>query len=108
MDVIKRHTDIDNTETCPKCDTIMKRLIAGGSCFIGEKVEDAEYNPGLGCVTKNKKHRDEIAKSRGLYEVGNEDMGKLSDKMDTERKKKLAGNYDDLDKWWHNEKRIEI
>lgn len=107
-DIIKSVKEIDNKEACSYCDTIMTRLVVGGVGFTGEKVEDAEFNPGLGCVTKNKKHRAEIAKSMGLVEVGNEDMGKITDTMNKEREKKLASRYDGLEKWWHNEKRIEI
>ena len=40
--------------------------------FINAKVEHAEYNPGLGCVVKNRTHRAELARQRGLVEVGND------------------------------------
>ena len=39
---------------------------------IGAKVENAEYNPAFGQVVKNKNHRNELAKQRGLIEIGNE------------------------------------
>jgi hypothetical protein len=35
------------------------------------------YNPGLGCWTKNQKHASQIAKARGLVEVGDEPVEKL-------------------------------
>lgn len=47
--------------------------------IIGAAVENAEYNPGLGCVTKSKRDREEQAKRRGLVEIGN-DFGS-ADKM---------------------------
>lgn len=40
--------------------------------FINARVEHAEYNPGLGCVVKNRTHRAELARQRGLVEVGND------------------------------------
>jgi putative FmdB family regulatory protein len=56
-----------------QCGLMAERtIIFSNQQFIGTKVQHAEYNPGLGVVTKNKQHREEIAKRKGLEEVGNE------------------------------------
>jgi len=107
-DIIKSVDDIENVELCPICDTIMDRLIVGGSCFMGEKIEEAEYNPGLGCIVNNKKHRDEIAKRKGLIEIGNEDPQKIQSGYDKAREKKLASTYDGIHEFWQKDNRIEI
>ena len=39
---------------------------------MGTKVTSPEYNPGLGCVVKNKRHKDYLLKSKDLVEVGND------------------------------------
>jgi len=70
IEVIKSISEYDSREDCPKCNSEMQRLIKAGY-FLNEKVEEATYNPGLGCVVKNRKHRNELAKQRGLIEVGN-------------------------------------
>jgi len=74
FDIIKPYKEIDRNEQCD-CGAVLDsscRRIGGGTYFIGEKVEDAEYNPGLGCIVKSKAHRRQICKERGLIEVGND------------------------------------
>ena len=70
--------------------------------FSGTAVQNAEYNPGLGCVVKNKAHRDELAKRKGLVEVGNDFKGgegmqkhfdKKRDEAREERWNKDPGDY---------------
>jgi len=86
----------------------MQRLVVGGSLFMNEKVEDAEFNPGLGCITRNKKHRAEIAKSRGLEEIGNENPDKIEKALTKEREERLEKRHDGIHDWWQKEKRVSI
>lgn len=76
-------SDYDRNTPCPDCGKVGKRVFVRNGMFTGEKVEDAEYNPGLGCVTKNSKHRAQIAAERGLVEIGNEKPADV--KRDAER-----------------------
>ena len=69
-EAFKSIKEYDGQDPCPGCGNIGERVFSSDIQFIGASVESAEYNPGLGCVVKNKKHRDEIAKSRGLVEIG--------------------------------------
>jgi hypothetical protein len=59
---------------CPKCQASDNhRFIAGTRFFIGASDWDkAEYNPALGCVTRNAQHRRQIARDRGVEEIGND------------------------------------
>ena len=71
-----RISEIDDTKVnCTKCGSLLNsshRKISSRQFFYGAKVEDAAFCNALGCVVKNNKHRQQIAKSRGMIEVGNE------------------------------------
>lgn len=99
FDVIKSVRDIDVNEYCPSCgDPGERQFIPSRVYFSSTSVQNAEYNPGLGCVTKNAKDRDEIAKRKGLVPVGN-DYGsgeKMQKEFDTKREEKLAKRYEDI------------
>jgi len=88
-DVDKSMKDATRTEHCPQCGNPMERVWTRTQ-IIGAKVQNAEYNPALGCVTKSAYHRAEVAKKKGLIEVGN-DYGsgeKLQQKFETDRREK--------------------
>jgi len=73
FDVVKPIKDFDLKHTCSECDCEDTSIVISSKIHhIGAKVQNAEFNPGLGCVTKSKQDRQEIAKQRGLIEVGNE------------------------------------
>lgn len=57
---------------CPKCFGDGTRFISHRQSFYGEKVEDSYFCPALGTIIKNKNHRNQIAKSKGLEEIGND------------------------------------
>jgi hypothetical protein len=61
-------------------------------------VQHAEYNPGLGCVVKNKYHREELCKEKGLKEVGNDfSTGtKMLESFDKAAQEKRKRKWDDL------------
>lgn len=78
-----------NSPQCSKCgsiDTSLPEIRDMGTCDIQlmgiSDWDSAEYNPGLGCVTRSRKHREQIAKERGLIEVGNEDVHRVSQMQD--------------------------
>jgi hypothetical protein len=71
--VIKSVSEIDREERCEACDSpAARQFVPSRVYFSGASVQDAEYNPGLGCVVKNKHERQEIAKRKGLVELGND------------------------------------
>lgn len=81
---------LDPSCQCPTCDckcTSENRDYSKIKIQLsGTKVESSEFNHGLGCVVKNKKHREEIAKQKGFVEVGNDYSS--GQKMQTEFEKK--------------------
>ena len=92
FDVIKSYKDIDRNENCPGCGEFAVREFVPTRVHIhGAKVEHAEYNPALGCVVRDKKHRSEICKERGLVEIGNDwtSPSAMVDKDDKDRAAKL-------------------
>ena len=73
FDVVKSVKDIDVNEFCPHDGAPAERVFVPTRVyFSGATVTHAEYNPGLGCVVKNKAHKDDICKRRGLVEIGND------------------------------------
>lgn len=97
FDVLKPARDMDVNEFCPDCGSPAERKFVPSRVYItGASVEHAEYNPGLGCVTKNKRDREEQAKRRGLVEVGNDYSSgeKMQTTFDTARTEKLNKRYE--------------
>lgn len=88
---IKAYSEDSNCQ-CPSCDTkctVQNRDFSRLKVHLtGTQVESAEFNPGLGCVVKSKKHREEIAKKKGYVEVGNDFNSGEKMQTDFEKKKK--------------------
>lgn len=97
FDVIKPVAELDRAESCAKCGATASRKFVPSRLFLSKTaVQHAEWNPGLGCVTKNARHREEIAKRRGLVEVGN-DYGsgqKMADTFDKAREAKFKERWE--------------
>lgn len=99
FDVIKSVKDIDVNEFCPDCEAPAERqFVPTRVYFSGTQVQHAEYNPGLGQVVKSKYERQELAKRKGLVEVGNDfKSGESHQKeFETERARKREKAWDDL------------
>jgi len=95
-EIIKSIKDYDAKDPCPTCGNIGRRHFSTQIFFTGTKSEDAEYNPGLGTVTKSKKHRDELAKRMNLVELGNEKPETVHNIFDKSREEKRKKAYDDI------------
>jgi len=89
VEVVKSMHDAARVEHCIICDNVMERLWNAPQ-IIGAKVEEAEFNHGLGCVTKSKNHRNEIAKRKGLIEVGTTKTDTIHKESEYTLKKKLS------------------
>lgn len=92
-----RDYDRDPSSTCPHCQQRCGSLDRDFShcrpTFTGTAVVSAEFNPGLGAIVKNKYHKTEIMKRKGVVEVGNdfgggEKMQKSFDKTRQEARDK--------------------
>lgn len=99
--MIKSVREIDSPEACPSChESAVRQFVPRRTYLNGTSVENYEYNPGLGCIVKNSKHRKEIAKSRGLEEIGNEPLEKIHKKFDSDRVEKREKAYEQALKGW--------
>ena len=87
----------DEPTTCPKCQAPGERgisLPAPVSVTAGDW-NRGSWNPGLGCYTKSWKHGRQIAKSRGLEEVGDSNPDTLYKANEQAREEKRAARWAD-------------
>jgi len=89
FDITKDYRDAARLEYCLVCGNLLKRLWTRTE-IIGAKVEEAEFNHGLGCVTTSKNNRNEIAKRKGLVEVGNTKTETIHKESEYTLNKKLS------------------
>jgi putative FmdB family regulatory protein len=94
-EVIKSIHAYNGKDPCPLCGNIGQRIIRP-VVFYGEKVQNAEYNIGLGKITKNKQHRDELAKRMNVTEIGNEKPELIHKKFETDRAEKNKKSWDEV------------
>ena len=96
-DVVSTVADRDSPSPCPACSASGARQItipnidktaAGGW-------NQQSFNPGLGCWTKNQKHASQIAKERGLIEVGNEPPENMIKAAERQREETRQARWDD-------------
>lgn len=84
-------------EICPDCGNPSPQNFS--RCrphFTGTKIEDAEFNIGLGRITKSKRHREELAKQLGAIEIGTEKPEKVHEHFDQQRETKRKKAYEEL------------
>lgn len=93
FDVVKTVSEIDNPEYCDKCGSKGERFIGRTHFYGASDWDKAEFNPGLGCVTRNSKHRAEVAKRLGLQEVGNDYQTPDKWISETDAKRKRESEY---------------
>ena len=96
FEVIKPISEYNSPEKCEKCKKSAIKLVSSGIFFTGTKIEDAEWNPGLGIITKSKKHRDEIVKRKNLIEIGNENPDTIHKHQDKAREEKRRRSWEDV------------
>lgn len=101
-EIVKSMHDSSRIEKCSTCNTVLRRIYTTFQT-IGTSVQNAEFNHGLGCVVKNKYHREELAKQRGFVEVGN-DFGS-GEKMQQHFEKR---KQEEKEKIWEDPKSFEI
>lgn len=88
FEVIKSVAEIDRPEKCEKCGLPAGRYIGRTHFYGASDWDKAEWNPGLGMVTRNARHRKDEAKARGMEEIGNESPDKMHDHFEKQRKEK--------------------
>ncbi len=96
-DNAKRIEDRDELEPCPNCKAPAVRQITKANFNGAADWNCQTYNPALGCYTKSTKHARDIAKSRGLEEVGTtppETLHKMYDKQRQEKRERVWADAD--------------
>lgn len=78
------------------CGKKAKKIFSSQIHFIGTKIENAEFNVGLGAITKSKRHREELAKRKGLIELGNEKPETVHKVFDTQREDKRKKSWEEI------------
>lgn len=108
-----QNPDAEITESAAKCSKcrlklgldqekllkLMSKLSQNSkNLLIGGKVQNAEYNPGLGCVVKNKRHKNEILARKGLVEIGNDFSSgdRMQDSYEKKKKEELESKWKDV------------
>lgn len=96
--MVKSVKDIDRNENCTKCGEFAIREFLPERIHLSKtRVTHAEYNPGLGAVVKNERHKDYLMKSKGVEAIGN-DFGsgeKMQKEFETARAKKIEKVWDE-------------
>lgn len=101
FDVIKSAKEMDAPENCAQCGTISTRqFVPSRVYFNNTKVHHPEYNPGLGAIVRDPNHRKELAKIKGVEEVGNESIESLHKHHDKKREDNRESAWADADKGW--------
>lgn len=93
FDTVEKMSEYSGKADCPGCSNPATRIWTTPQ-ILGASVESPDYNPGLGCVVKNKRHREQIAKSRGLEEVGSEPTDKIHKHFDSQRAEKSRKRWE--------------
>lgn len=101
FDVIKRYTEMEREERCEACKEVATRqFVPQRIHLLHTAVQSAEYNPGLGVIVKDRQHRAEICKQKGLEEIGNEKPEALHNHFDKAREEKREREWEKADKGW--------
>lgn len=93
-EVVKPMSAIDTPEACPKCGKAGERYIARTHFYGASDWNRLEYNRGLGTWTRGFKHASQIAKERGLDEVGSTSPETLHKMYDEQRETTRRQSWD--------------
>ena len=101
FDVIKRVAEIDRAELCPSCssscDSSARRIARTN--FTGASDWNTQtFHPALGQVVRNNKHAAQLAKQRGLIEIGNEKVETVHKHFEKQREETREQRWKDADK----------
>lgn len=88
--------DIDQTEKCADCGFVASRFIARTHFYGASDWDKAEYNPAFGQVVRNSIHRRELAKRKGMEEIGTEPVENIHKHFDAQREKKRKDRWDSV------------
>lgn len=94
-EIVKAMSEIDRAEVCEHCAAPAERYISRTHFYGAGDWNRPEFNPGLGCITKSWKHARQIAKSRGLEEVGTTSTDQIHHEAEAKQKSIREQHYAD-------------
>jgi len=97
FDLIKSIHDHKPKEPCPKCGKMSSQDLS--LCrpeHIGASVKDAYKCPALGTIVKSDAHRKELARAKGLEEIGNEKPKSIHRHFEKQREDKINKSWDEV------------
>jgi len=97
-DVVKSVKSIDDPEPCAVCSQPALRRIARVNFTGADDWNTQTFNPALGCYTRNTRHARQIAKSRGMEEVGTEPPEKIHAAFERQQAETREQRWKDAEK----------
>lgn len=99
-DVMVPIANSEDPQSCPTCNKPGRRVITAPHIdrVAAGAWNQASYNPALGCWTKSWKHGREIAKARGLEEVGNTPVETLHKEAEKKNRDNRQRRWDEADR----------
>jgi len=103
FDVIKMVSEIDRLEECPECCAFCNPHCRQITLPNLDRSAAADWNnphfsPALGCKVKGDREARQIAKRRGLEEVGTEAPEKIHAKFERDRQERTERRWADADR----------
>lgn len=97
FDVTKSMHESSREERCIHCGKVMTRVYLPpvGGRTDSSKVDYSGYNPAFGQHVKNKRHAQELAKRKGMVEIGNEKVETVHKHFDSERELRRKKRWSD-------------
>jgi len=94
FDVVKPATHYKDEEYCANCKCVSRRLFSPPLLTIDKT--QPEFNHAFGKVIRNKSHRNEEAKKRGMVEIGNERPDVIHKAMDNQKAHLRKAKWDNV------------
>jgi hypothetical protein len=91
----------DDPSPCPDCGSPGERsklYVTQIDRAAASDWNNISFNPGLGQWTKSNKHAQQIAKAKGMIEVGNEKPENIHKHFDKQREDTAAQRWTDADR----------
>jgi predicted nucleic acid-binding Zn ribbon protein len=92
--VIKPASDYNKSEFCQFCQLEMIKVFSKTQIICDKS--SYEYCHSLGQIVKNNRHRRELAKERGMVEVGTETPEKIHAKNEKDLNEKIQRRWDEV------------
>lgn len=101
FDVVKPVAELDRSEPCPKCNTVCgssSRQISRTNFTGASDWNTQTFHPALGQVVKNNRHARQLAKERGMIEVGNEKVETVHKHFEKQREETREQRWKDAER----------